>query len=139
MRADKDRFKIKRGIKIFLMITIVTLTLLLIFTVSDETLNSLKKMQPIYFLLAFAALCIYYYLDAVKIKVLGKALSHDLSISLGLDIIISGIFLAAVTPFQTGGLPVQLYVLNKNKVSYGESLRSMTEDAQLICASFCFR
>lgn len=111
---------IKKGIKIFLLITVITLTLLLVFTVSDETLNSLKKMQPIYFVYGFIVLALYFYFDAVRIKMFGKALGHDIPIGIGLDIIISGIFLAAVTPFQTGGLPVQLYVLKQRNISYGE-------------------
>ncbi len=111
---------IKKGIKIFLVITVITMLILLIVTVSDDTLESLKKMQPIYFLYAFIVLIIYYYLDALKIKFICKALGHDVSIKTGIDIIISGIFLAAVTPFQTGGLPVQLYELKQNNISYGE-------------------
>lgn len=111
---------IKKGIKIFLLITVVTLILLLVFTVSEETMHSLKKMQPIYFVYAFIVLALYFYFDAVRIKMFGRALGHDIPISIGLDIIISGIFLAAVTPFQTGGLPVQLYVLKQRNISYGE-------------------
>lgn len=111
---------IKKGIKIFLFITVVTLLVLLVMTVSEETMNSLKKMQPVFFLYAFIVLAIYYYLDAVRIKVISKALGHNVDIRTGLDIIISGIFLAAVTPFQTGGLPVQLYVLKQKGIAYGE-------------------
>ena len=111
---------IKKGIKLFLAITVITLLVLLIMTVSDETLNSLKRMQPIYFLYAFIMLVIYYFLDAVRIKVICRALGYNVPIRTGLDIIISGIFLAAVTPFQTGGLPVQLYVLKQRNISYGE-------------------
>ena len=102
---------IRKGIKIFLVITVVTLLLLLIFTVSEDTWHSLKKMEPVYFIYAFIALAIYYYFDALKIKFLAKALDHDIPVMTGIDIIISGIFLAAVTPFQTGGLPVQIFIL----------------------------
>lgn len=111
---------IKKGIKIFLVITVITLLVLLIMTVSEDTMNSLRKMQPVYFIYAFIVLAIYYYLDAVRIKVISKALGHNVPIKTGLDIIISGIFLAAVTPFQTGGLPVQLYVLKQRGIAYGE-------------------
>ncbi|MDY6786826.1 MAG: lysylphosphatidylglycerol synthase transmembrane domain-containing protein [candidate division WOR-3 bacterium] len=111
---------IRKGIKIFLVITVVTLLLLLIFTVSEDTWHSLKKMEPVYFIYAFIALAIYYYFDALKIKFLAKALDHDIPVMTGIDIIISGIFLAAVTPFQTGGLPVQIFILKQKDIPYGE-------------------
>lgn len=111
---------IKRGIKIFILITVVTSLLILILTFKEDTLTSLRRMQPIYFLLAFVLLSVYYYLDALRLRLIGKALSYDIPISTGIDIVISGIFLAAITPFQTGGLPIQLYCLKKRNIPYGQ-------------------
>lgn len=111
---------IKKGIKIFLFITILISTLILILTVSEETWKYLKSIRPFYFLLTLCVLFLYYYLDGIRLKYLAKGLGYNLSVSTGIEVVVSGIFLAAVTPFQTGGLPVQIYYLKKNGISYGE-------------------
>jgi len=111
---------IKRGIRIFILITVATSILILVLTFKEDTLANLQRMQPLYFLLAFVLLLIYYYFDALRLRIIGKALSYDIPISTGIDIVVSGIFLAAITPFQTGGLPIQLYCLKKRNIPYGQ-------------------
>lgn len=111
---------IKNGIKIFIFITIVISVIILLLTVSNQTWEYLKKIKPVYFLITLIFLFVYYYLDGLRVKILTKALGYDISVFTGIEIVISGIFLAAITPFQTGGFPIQAYYLKKNGVSYGE-------------------
>ncbi|MEO0288159.1 MAG: flippase-like domain-containing protein [candidate division WOR-3 bacterium] len=111
---------IRKGIKVFLLITIVISTLILILTVSEETWKYLKSIRPLYFLFTLLALLFYYYLDGVRVKYLAKGIGYNISVFTGIEVVVSGIFLAAVTPFQTGGFPVQVYYLKKNGIPYGE-------------------
>ena len=111
---------VQKGIKIFVFITVITSIAILLFTVSEDTWHSLKKIQPLYFLLALALLLIYYYLDGLRVKLIAKALGYDIPVMTGIDVVVGGIFLAAVTPFQSGGYPVQVYCLNKKGIPYGE-------------------
>jgi len=111
---------VKKGIKIFVFITVVTSIAILFFTVSEETWHSLKKIQPLYFLLALAFLLAYYWIDGLRIKILAKDLGYNIPVMTGIDVVVGGIFLAAITPFQSGGYPVQVYCLNKKGIPYGE-------------------
>ncbi len=111
---------IKNGIKIFILLTIGISIIILLLTVSHKTWEYLKKVKFIYFLITLIFLFVYYYLDGLRVKVLTKALGYNISVFTGIEIVVSGIFLAAVTPFQTGGFPVQAYYLKKNGISYGE-------------------
>ena len=111
---------IKKGIKFFVFITVTTSIVILFLTVSKETWQSLKKMQPYYFLLALVILLLFYYLDGLRVKFLAKALGYNISVMTGIDVIVGGIFMAAITPFQTGGYPIQVYCLNKKGIPYGE-------------------
>ncbi len=114
------KINIKQGIKIFILITVIASTLILILTVSKDTWEHLKSIKPIYFLLTLIALLFYYYLDGVRVKYLAKGLGYNISVFTGVEVVVSGIFLAAITPFQTGGYPVQVYYLKKNGIPYGE-------------------
>ncbi|MGE3063771.1 MAG: YbhN family protein [bacterium] len=111
---------VTKGIRIFVLITVLTSIVMLFFTVSEETWRSLEKIKPIYFLIALVLLLAYYYLDGLRIKLLADALGYKISVMTGIDVVVGGIFLAAVTPFQSGGYPFQVYCLNKRGIPYGE-------------------
>jgi len=112
--------KILRGTKILVTISTVIIIIIMIFTVKKDTLEYLKEAKPVFLLLTFIAWLLYISLDAYRVQILAKALNKKVPITTALEVILSGLFLAAVTPFQTGGLPVQLYILNKKKISAGQ-------------------
>jgi len=59
-------------------------------------------------------------MDGFRVQILSSALGKRVSLKTAIAVITSGLFLAAVTPFQTGGLPVQLYILKKEDISIGK-------------------
>ncbi len=113
---------VKKGIKLFISITVISLIIILLLTVQQETLEYFKNIKPMYFILAFVAILLYYFFDGIRVQILAKGLSHNLSLISALEVVIGGIFLAAITPFQTGGLPVQLYVMKKENIPYGSGM-----------------
>ncbi len=113
---------LKIGIQISIAITVITLVILFIFTGTKETWNALLHAKWGLILLTFALWFIYTLLDAWKISLLAKAMGHKLSIWKGVEIILTGLFLAAVTPFQTGGFPVQIYIMHKKGIPPGKAM-----------------
>ncbi len=107
-------FKVQKGLKIFIALVVLTLLTLLILTASRETIQALKKMNLLYLILALCFWGVYLVLDAFRISLLTQGVTGNWgSLKTGFEVLLTGAFLAAVTPFQTGGLPVQLYILKK--------------------------
>ncbi|MEO0292903.1 MAG: flippase-like domain-containing protein [candidate division WOR-3 bacterium] len=124
--------KVRKGLKLFVILLVFTMLALLFFSDPEPgkkfSLNIIKKLSYAFkkidpFFLLFSLLCwvIHVLLDSCRISLLCQGVSDkwcDLKTSI--EIILTGAFLAAVTPFQTGGFPVQLYLLKKAKISYGK-------------------
>ena len=124
--------KIRRGLKIFLTLVILTMLALLIFSDPDpgrrfsfniiqKISYAFKKMDPLYLVFALIFWGIYTILDSLRVLLLCRSVTGKrVSMKTCMEVILAGAFLAAVTPFQTGGLPVQLYLLKREGVSYGK-------------------
>ncbi|MCK4420953.1 flippase-like domain-containing protein [candidate division WOR-3 bacterium] len=111
---------VRRGLKIFILLVVVTMLVLLVFTGSRETISALRRMNVIYLFGAIILWGVYLTLDSFRISLLAHGVTGKwTSMKTGYEILLTGAFLAAVTPFQTGGLPVQLYILKKEEVSLG--------------------
>ncbi len=112
--------RIKKGLKLFIAFVAVTMLALLIFTASRETIEALGKMNPFYLLIALIFWGIYLVLDSFRISLLTHGVTGRWgSIKTDIEILLTGAFLAAVTPFQTGGLPVQLYIFKRDGIPWG--------------------
>jgi uncharacterized protein (TIRG00374 family) len=65
-------------------------------------------------------------LDAVRIQILAAALGGQVGFLTALRITLVGAFAACVTPFDTGGEPLQVYLLHKQGFEPGESTAIVT-------------
>lgn len=124
--------KIHRGLKLFIALVILTMLALLIFSdpnpekkfsfnIINRITYAFKQMEPIYLLFCFFFWVVHIFLDSFRVTLLSQGVTgRCVSLRTSAEIILTGAFLAAVTPFQTGGLPVQLYLLKREGVSYGK-------------------
>ncbi|MCK4234348.1 flippase-like domain-containing protein [candidate division WOR-3 bacterium] len=114
------RRKVNIGLRVFLIITVLTIIVIMTLTLDKRTWASLKDFKIIYLALCFVLWGLYITMDGLRVQILSSALGKRISIKTAISVITSGLFLAAVTPFQTGGLPVQLYILKKEDISIGK-------------------
>jgi len=124
--------KIHRGLKVFIALGILTMLALLIlsdpdpekkfsFDIVNKITYAFKQMDPVCLLFSFLFWIIHICLDSFRVTLLSQGVTGRwVSLRTSAEIILTGAFLAAVTPFQTGGLPVQLYLLKKENISYGK-------------------
>jgi uncharacterized protein (TIRG00374 family) len=115
------RRNIARGVRIFVAIAVVAAVVVIGLTASRETLAGLSRLKW-YWLAAtvglwFAAAG----LDGLRLAVLSRAGEHPLTAFQAFEIIYIGYFMAAVTPFQVGGLPLQLYIMHRWGISPGKA------------------
>jgi hypothetical protein len=116
-----DMRLVKRMLRIFLIITIASITLLLVLTTTKETLPSLKKLNPFYLTLALVTVLFYIWFETLWLRILVWSVSRWMPLSGALEFILGGSFLTLV-PFGVAGIPLQMYILYRdNDMSIGQS------------------
>jgi uncharacterized protein (TIRG00374 family) len=122
-RSRLSRPSIIKGLKIFLALSIITFTLLMVFTASKGTWQAFKEIDIFYIPIVFILLSLYITLESFRIRLIAKAISGKwIAFGRCSQVIFCGAFLSAVTPFQAGGAPLQAYVLNKAGLKWGTAL-----------------
>lgn len=111
---------LKRGIKIFLILTVISITVILILTVSQKTGEHLKLISPLFIILTLIATSLRFFFDIWRLRYIIKALGNNISWSGAFYFTLGGLFLGGLTPMQVGGIPLQLYVCRKEGVSLPE-------------------
>jgi uncharacterized protein (TIRG00374 family) len=114
------RRRVNIGLRVFLIITVLTIIVIMTLTLDRQTWTAMRHFKMVYLIVCFALWVLYIYMDGLRVQILSAALGNRVSIKTAIAVITSGLFLAAVTPFQTGGLPVQLYILKKEGISLGK-------------------
>lgn len=104
------------GLRIFIILTLIGFVLIFYFTGSRETVEALKSFRPSYFLLAILLIGVDFFSGAGRIfifirKIGDYSAKHAFWASFKANL--SNVFLAAATPFQTGGGLAQIYMLNR--------------------------
>jgi uncharacterized protein (TIRG00374 family) len=121
MEVETQRKSIIRGIRIFVFLTILGICLVFYLTSSEKTWGVLKELKFSYFLLASILIVVDLFSGAARIhifirRIIPKGFWACFKANL------ANIFLAAATPFQTGGGIAQLYVLKRHKVPYAAGM-----------------
>jgi uncharacterized protein (TIRG00374 family) len=111
--------RIKKGLRLFLIITILTLLIILVFTVRAETWQALNRVSVLFLLLSIVITLARLYMESLRVQVLSWAGGKWISLKDSLDFTLGSLFMGAVTPFQSGGIPLQLYILNRSGISLG--------------------
>ena len=115
-----EKKDIIKGLRVFATITILAVVVILIFTVNKETYTALNQMVPLFLLLTLFFALLHLYLDFLRLQLLTWALGKFISLKSSIEFTMGGLFLGAVTPFQSGGIPLQVYVLKREGFSIGE-------------------
>lgn len=89
---------------------------------SSQLFDTIKNVNPIMLIFAMLLIVIQQFLSINRIYFLARAQDIKISYKDSFYFTICGLFLAAVTPFQSGGIPFQTYILNKSGGKLSKSL-----------------
>ncbi len=128
------REKLKRGLRLSIAISAGVTFVILLLTVEKKTWVALTKIRPEGLLLLFILWGLFVLFDGWRFKVLTRAGDREISLKKAIEVILTGNFLAAVTPFQTGGFPVQVYLLNREGINPGKAMAFLAFRGLLIYA-----
>ena len=81
----------------------------------------LDGMNWWYLLIAVGLFIIMYAADTIKYTLLGRSYGHKLGIAKDMKVALIGKYYEAITPFATGGQPMQIYYFYKNGMSGSKS------------------
>jgi glycosyltransferase 2 family protein len=115
------RRTVVRGVRIFIFIAVAAAVGVLAFTASRETLTGLSRLKWHWLAATCGLWLVAAVFDGLRLAVLSRATEHRLSLRASVEVIFIGYFMAAVTPFQVGGLPLQLYIMNDRGISPGKA------------------
>lgn len=101
--------------------SVVVLGIVLFFTINDQTTDSLKKINPLFLLLAFIAHIFTMCFWAWRVQLMTGSLGYRVGFFHSLNLVFANLLAAAVTPAQAGGEPVRIHELYKANVPLGDA------------------
>ena len=94
-------------------------------------LGALRSINRSYILACAGLVALDWLSEAVRLRLLCRALGEEVSISSVLRIVFLGVFFARITPFDSGGEPFQVYALHRNGVPLGHATAMIAVKALL--------
>jgi uncharacterized protein (TIRG00374 family) len=113
MRVGNKDYRVKPGLTIFLGISVTSALVIFFLTTDTGNLADLRWIRPQYAALAAVLMLTHWSLNAIRFKILVNSLGNNVSFRVSLKAFMANVFAAAITPSQTGGGPLQIYVLNR--------------------------
>ncbi|MCD6362784.1 MAG: flippase-like domain-containing protein [Synergistetes bacterium] len=111
---------LRRGIFIFLLITLIAAFLVIVFTIEKQTIHMLFRIKASHLLLALFWVFLSWVFDYLRLRELTRAAGGDISFFQGLALVWINYFGCAVTPLQSGGGPFQIYMLYRSGLPIGK-------------------
>lgn len=136
--TKKDKVFIQYGFLLFL----IGLTTYLVSTTLDIKLipKIVNLVNEKYIFIGILLMIIYMFFEVVIINIIINSIQKTKSKAIGLKIAMMGFYYNLVTPFASGSQPMQIYVLNKNKVSISKAVAIVTNKTvvfQTVVTIFC--
>lgn len=115
-----DFKKIVVGAGWALGLSIAAVWLLLRFTGVESFVRYLRQVRVIFLVLGVSMIALSWWFDTIRLVVLSRSLGRRLSLAGAFRITMMSSFMAGVTPFDTGGEPLKVYLLHREGVPLGE-------------------
>jgi len=108
---------IKRGVLVFISISLITLIGIFLYTNTGKTLEAWAKINIGYLLLGLVFIFNDIYLGGLRNHIFISNFVPGISLKVSMKANLANIFMGAVTPSQSGGGPAQWYIFYRNGVS----------------------
>jgi hypothetical protein len=116
-----DRNKAKKGLVLVFSIGVLTVAGIIFFTFDTSTLDALKRISAAYLVLAVLAVLLSWYFSAAAFYILTRAIKRPISMVASGKVYLGGSFFGFITPFGSGLMPTQVYLLSREKLSPGQA------------------
>ena len=110
-----------RNLIIFMLLIILTFYIILKGQDITEIFSILKSVKMQYILIAILCMCIYITCEAINLGRTLKTLNEKSTILRNIKYTLIGFFFSGITPAASGGQPMQIYYMYKEKISVANS------------------
>jgi hypothetical protein len=114
----KKSFKLRTIFNFLFFVALICLTYYIIFRGQDINAirNLLNNSNKLYLSLGLILMFCYFYMEAFNVKKILEVLGSKISIFKSLKYTFIGFFFSSITPAASGGQPVEIYYMTKDKV-----------------------
>lgn len=114
-----------RNLILFILIILLTFYIILKDQSISKIIDVLSSIDLKYILIAIICMCVYLICEAINIGRTLKALGEKSTFYRNIKYALIGFFFSSVTPAASGGQPMQIYYMNKDKISVANSTLSL--------------
>jgi hypothetical protein len=118
MQMERSQWK---WLVVSIAFSVIVLAIVLLFTINDQTIDSLRKINPVFLLLAFIAHIFTMCFWAWRVQLMTNSLGYRVGFLYSLNLVFANLLAAAITPAQAGGEPVRIHELYKADVPLGDA------------------
>ncbi|MEO0301177.1 MAG: flippase-like domain-containing protein [candidate division WOR-3 bacterium] len=115
-----EREKVKKGIRLLFLIFFISFIFVFFHSFSKLDIQYFKNIKIFFLFLLILSSLFYIIFAGLSISFASFSFNKKVNPSFSIEILLSGYFLASITPFGSGGLPYQLFLLSRKKLSLGE-------------------
>lgn len=113
--------KIIRNLIIFILLIVLTFYIVLKDQDISDIFNVLSGVRKEFIGIAILCMCIYMVCDAINIGRALKALNEKSTFLQNLKYSLIGFFFSSITPAASGGQPMQIYYMHRDRISVANS------------------
>ena len=137
----RKKSKIIRNLLFFVLLIVITFYILLKDQDVTQIFSIIGSANPIYWIIGIVCMLLYIVCEAINIGRTLKALNEKSSFYNNFKYALIGFFFSAITPAASGGQPMQIYYMYKDKISVSNSTLALLMNLsamQIITISFAF-
>ncbi|HSV30800.1 MAG TPA: lysylphosphatidylglycerol synthase transmembrane domain-containing protein [Atribacteraceae bacterium] len=116
-----ERKKIIRQVLASVAISLASVALIFFFFAQRGIVVDLSVFRPAWFFVGLITMVGKWLLDGTRVFLSARAWKKRLRFRDAVGAVLSGHFVSAITPFSTGGSPVQAFVLARSGLTWGEA------------------
>ncbi|MFQ6031741.1 MAG: lysylphosphatidylglycerol synthase transmembrane domain-containing protein, partial [Candidatus Zixiibacteriota bacterium] len=118
-----DKKHVTKGFRLFVLLSLLGFALVFFFTTTSDSLKALFSFKKNYIILALFLVLVDFFLGGLRIHVFfTKEVLKKVSLLDCIKANLANIFVAAVTPSNTGGGPAQLYILTRRGAPFSGAM-----------------
>lgn len=113
---------IERSLQRVLLLSIFVFSILIYLIFRNISIEELfSRINPFFFAMLFINMGVVILINGLKFKTIIRSLQNDISYIDSLKIVLSSVFASNITPYYSGGIATQIYLLRKLKGDFQAS------------------
>lgn len=137
MEQQVNKKSIKKYILLFLLLAVVVLFIILKGADIESVWNAMKNADPKWLAAGLLLAAVFNVAEGINIRNVLKSFGYTVTFGQGMKYAYIGYFFSSVTPSATGGQPLQLYAMNKDKIHVAHgTMALLTELTSFQIAAF---